>query len=74
MRIEIYLRADKDIGVRLKGKNGKILLASEGYKRMASALKMINLLNTALREQFAMPEGVDGTLPVVNKVPVKAQR
>jgi uncharacterized protein YegP (UPF0339 family) len=61
-KFEIY-KSDKDGQwyVRLRAKNGEIVAVSEGYKRMASALKFRDKLFDWVDEAYQQPcEKVEG--------------
>lgn len=41
MKWEIFTRKDKRVGIRLKGNNGEIVLAGEGYHNEGNARRAI---------------------------------
>jgi len=41
MKWEIFTRKDKRVGIRLKGNNGEIVLAAEGYHSEGNARRAI---------------------------------
>lgn len=62
MKIILFTRKDGDIGVRLLGDNNRILMASEGYKRRASADNLVRILTEKL-------EGGVGYVQIIDRLP-----
>ena len=63
MKWEIFTRKDKRVGIRLKGNNGEIVLAGEGYHNEGNARRAIK----RVRQEMAAapivvikPESSDG--------------
>lgn len=50
MKFEIYTRNDNRVGIRLKGNNGEIVLAGEGYHSEGNARRAIKRIKEAVKE------------------------
>lgn len=76
MKFEIYTRKDNRIGIRLKGNNGEIVLAGEGYHSEGNARRAIKRIKEAVKcaEVFVVTDGKkrpiatgEPSAPVVNE-------
>lgn len=75
MKFEIYTRADKRIGIRLKGNNGEIVLAGEGYHNEGNARRAIKRIKEAVKEAdvVVLTDGKKRALPKASPATVVSE-
>ena len=72
MKFEIYPRKDGRTGIRLKGNNGEIVLAGEGYHSEGNARRAIKRIKEAVKcaEVFVVTDGKRPTATGKSSAPV----